>query len=260
MPKTRPKKQSETSSVSRYNSSPPALPCAILCFENEPQYLSLGCIFSIHPTPPRSPELDPRKTLIGSTYTQPTRRVCLCINNQGIINKSPQPDTHVWILLDTLPTLFLSILIQYKSKMNYSYSPGSSASSSPISIGWPSPSGSESSSPRSIPATSKSNMACAFPSWPTGPALSQYTTGAPSAFISDVDLFLDDLLDGEAPFLHEAPAPPRDIPLPAVAMPLQPLFAQPKPKKESRRRSSGKKIRRTSKPMSPIAESPEMRE
>ncbi|QDS74322.1 hypothetical protein FKW77_004180 [Venturia effusa] len=140
--------------------------------------------------------------------------------------------------------------------MNFSYSPSSSASSSPISIGWPSPSGSESSSPRSIPAASKSNMACAYPSWPTGPALSPYTTGAPSAFISDEDLFLDELLDGEAPFLREAPAPPRDIPLPA--MPLQPLFAQPKPKKESRRRSSAKKVRRTSKPMSPIAESPEM--
>ncbi|KAE9986968.1 hypothetical protein EG328_004100 [Venturia inaequalis] len=102
---------------------------------------------------------------------------------------------------------------------------------------------------------------CAFPSWPTGPALSQYTTTsasrAPSAFISDADLFLDDLLDGEAPFLHEAPALPRDIPLPATAIPLQPLFAQPKLKKRSRRRSSAKKIR--SKPMLPIAESPEMR-
>ncbi|TLD34483.1 hypothetical protein E2P81_ATG04648 [Venturia nashicola] len=144
--------------------------------------------------------------------------------------------------------------------MNFSFSPSSSAASSPISIGWSSP-GSEasSSSPRSFPATKNSNMACAYPSWPTGPALSQYTTGTPSAFISDEDLFLDELLDGEAPFLHEAPAPPRNIPYPSVTMPLQPLYAQPKSKKDSRRRSSAKKTRRPSKPMSPIAESPEIR-
>jgi hypothetical protein len=92
MPNTRPKKQSETSSVSR--SIIQALPLShapSFVLKTNPDICHLVIFFSIHPTPPRSPESDPRKTLIGSTYTQPTRRVCLCINNQGIINKSPQP-------------------------------------------------------------------------------------------------------------------------------------------------------------------------
>jgi len=92
-------------------------------------------------------------------------------------------------------------------------------------------------------------MACAFPSW---------KTTAPNSFISDEDLFFDDLLDGQTPFLSEAPAPPRDVFAP-VAVPLLPLFAPEKPKKQQRRRSSGKK-RRSSKPMTPISESPEVPE
>jgi len=143
----------------------------------------------------------------------------------------------------------------------FTSSPSSSASSSPISIGWPSQSSTSlasSYSRREISSSSKS-MTCAFPSWPTGPSLSPFHTSAPSSFISDADLFPDDLLDGEAdvPLLEEAPAPPREIPLP-VAMPLLPLYAPEKPKKQ-RRRSSNKK-RRSSKPMTPIAESPEVPE
>jgi len=145
--------------------------------------------------------------------------------------------------------------------MDFGSSPSSSASSSPISIGWPSASSTSSSfyTGRSISSSSKS-MTCAFPSWPTGPSLSPFHTSAPTAFISDADLFFDDLLDGETnvPLLHEAPPPPRDVPLPAAAMPLQPLFAPEKAKKP-RRRSSGKK-RRSSKPMTPIAESLEVPE
>jgi hypothetical protein len=142
--------------------------------------------------------------------------------------------------------------------MDFVSSPGSSASSSPISVGWPSASSRSSSSSysgRSISSSSKS-MTCAFPSWPTGPSLSGFQSpfhsSAPSAFISDLDLFPEDLLEGATPYLQEAPAPPREHVIP-TAMPLQPLFAIEKPKKQ-RRRSSGKK-RSSSKPMTPIVES-----
>jgi len=147
--------------------------------------------------------------------------------------------------------------------MEYNSSPSSSATSSPISIGWPSPSTPlDSYSGRSASSSSSSStsaMTCAFPSWPTGPSLGHFHTSAPSAFISDEDLFPEELLDGMTyvPLFSEAPAPPRQVPFPA-AMPLQPLYAHEKPKKQ-RRRSSNKK-RRPSKPMTPIAESPEMPE
>jgi len=100
---------------------------------------------------------------------------------------------------------------------------------------------------------------CAYPSWPTGKSLNAFHTSAPSAFISDLDLFGDDL-DEESglstpPLLHEAPAPPRQLPL-GQAFPLLPLYASEKPKAK-RRRSSGRKQRRPSKPMTPISESPE---
>ena len=142
--------------------------------------------------------------------------------------------------------------------MHFESSPGSSPSKSiPISI-----------SPRSMssPATSlysnfstsscsSRGSSCAYPSWPTGPSLDHRS--APSSYISDADLFGEDFDDEFAcPFLEEAPAPPRAYPM-AQALPiLPPLYAQKKPKTE-RRRSSGRKQRRTSKPMTPISESPE---
>ena len=96
-----------------------------------------------------------------------------------------------------------------------------------------------------------STSACAYPSWPTGKSLEYRST--PSSFISDEDLFGDDIEDC---ILHEAPAPPRQPPM-AQAFPLlPPLYAAEKPKKQ-RRRSSGRKQRRPSKPMSVISESPE---
>ncbi|KAF2428653.1 hypothetical protein EJ08DRAFT_322858 [Tothia fuscella] len=146
--------------------------------------------------------------------------------------------------------------------MGFQSSSSPSSSSSPISIGWPSPSTPMDSYPTRNASSSSCGMACAFPSWPKGPSLgfhssSPFHSFAPSAFISDADLFPDELLDGAAcgPFLNEAPAPPRDVQLPNV-MPLRPLYAQEKPKKQTRRRSSNKK-RRPSKPMTPISESPE---
>ena len=100
----------------------------------------------------------------------------------------------------------------------------------------------------------KQDSICACPSWPTGPSLDHRS--APSSYISDADLFGEDFDDDFAcPFLDKAPAPPRVYPM-AQAMPvLPPLYAPKKPKSE-RRRSSGKQ-RRTSKPMTPISESPE---
>jgi hypothetical protein len=144
--------------------------------------------------------------------------------------------------------------------MDFNSSPSSSATSSPISIGWPSPSTPLDSYSGRSASSSTSAMTCAFPSWPTGPSLGHFHTSAPSAFISDADLFPDELLDGmtDVPLFSEAPAPPRQIPFP-TAVPLLPLYAQEKPKKQQRRRSSNKK-RRPSKPMTPIVESPEMPE
>lgn len=84
-------------------------------------------------------------------------------------------------------------------------------------------------------------------------SLNKYHT-LPSSYISDADLIpeeLDDDLMG--PYLKEAPAPPRDYAMPQV-QPLLPLYASEKPQKK--RRSSSKKQRRVSKPMTPIAESP----
>jgi len=146
----------------------------------------------------------------------------------------------------------------YFDDMDFKPSPSSSASSSPISIGWPSASSASSSySSRSASSFSSQSqsMTCAYPSW-TGFSPS----ATPNAFISDEDLFPDELLDGASPLLLEAPAPPRDIPLPtAMPMPLAPLYASEK--KKSRRRSSKTKKRASpSHKLTPISESPEVSE
>lgn len=111
---------------------------------------------------------------------------------------------------------------------------------------------SSASSPSDMSSSPK-GYSCAYPSWPTGNSFGSgsYRNNTPSSYISDADLFPDDLLDS-APILEEAPAPPRVPPMPEpVQMPLLPLYASPK-----KRRSSSKKQRRPSKPMTPIAESP----
>lgn len=142
--------------------------------------------------------------------------------------------------------------------MHFESSPGSSPFKSiPISISprtMASPTSSLYSN-YSSDSTSSRGSSCAYPSWPTGSSLEYRST--PSSYISDADLFGDDLDDDLAcPFLSEAPAPPRVPPM-AQAFPiLPPLYAPKKPKSE-RRRSSGRKQRRTSKPMTPISESPE---
>lgn len=147
-----------------------------------------------------------------------------------------------------------------KYKMHFETSPQSSPSSKPLSIrSMASPSESLFGTYAQDITPSSRGSTCAYPSWPSGNSLSAFRTSAPSAFISDLDLFPDDILDDEsgfnaAPLLHEAPAPPRQAPL-AQAFPLLPLYASEKPKK--RRRSSGRKQRRPSKPMTPISESPE---
>lgn len=105
-----------------------------------------------------------------------------------------------------------------------------------------------------------STATCAYPSWPTGNSLGYKQNSPSSSYISDADLFGDDCDDEfNAPLLQEAPAPPRVPPM-AQAFPiLPPLYVKEKPKQQ-RRRSSGRKPRRTSKPMSPIAESVEAAE
>ncbi|CAI6245233.1 unnamed protein product [Periconia digitata] len=143
--------------------------------------------------------------------------------------------------------------------MHFESSPSSSPSKSiPISIGnMSSPTGSLYSNYSSSSSSSSSNngSTCAYPSWPTGSSLGYRSP--PSSFISDADLFGDDLDD-----LLEAPAPPRQ-PTMSQALPfLPPMYATAKPKKsqqpqQQRRRSSGRKQRRSSKPMTPISESPE---
>ncbi|QRC99763.1 hypothetical protein JI435_067050, partial [Parastagonospora nodorum SN15] len=142
--------------------------------------------------------------------------------------------------------------------MHFESSPGSSPSKSiPISISpsrMASPTGSFC-SVYSVESSSSRGASCAYPSWPTGTSLGY--RNAPTSFISDEDLFGGDFDDDFAcPYLTEAPAPPRQPPMAQAFPVLPPLYAQKKPKSE-RRRSSGKKQRRTSKPMTPISESPE---
>jgi hypothetical protein len=74
----------------------------------------------------------------------------------------------------------------------------------------------------------------------------------PSSYISDFDLYPEDLDQDEVPYLEEAPAPPREyVP---IAAPLAPLYASERPK--NKRRRSSKKVIKFAKPMTPIAESP----
>jgi hypothetical protein len=145
--------------------------------------------------------------------------------------------------------------------MHFETSPGTSpAKSLPISIRTMASSSSSLYSNSSRDSTvSSQGSTCAYPSWPTGNSL-QYRS-CPSSFISDADLFGEDCDDDfTAPLLQEAPAPPRVPPM-AQAFPiLPPLYVQEKPKKQERRRSSGRKQRRSSKPMTPIAESVEAAE
>jgi hypothetical protein len=142
--------------------------------------------------------------------------------------------------------------------MHFESSPGSSPSKSiPISISpsrMASPTGSLCSM-ISVESSSSRGSSCAYPSWPTGASLGYRNT--PSSFISDADLFGEDFDEEDSyRFLTEAPAPPRQPPMAQAFPVLPPLYAQKKPKSE-RRRSSDKKQRRASKPMTPISESPE---
>lgn len=143
--------------------------------------------------------------------------------------------------------------------MHFETSPNPSPSQ-PISIGrMGSPTDSLYNFQRQSSTSPSRSAVCAYPSWPTGNSLcsGSFRTSAPSAFISDEDLFPEDLLDGDAVFLSEAPAPPRDERfVQAFPAPLLPLYAPEKPKKR-RRSTRSSKPRRPSKPMTPIIESPE---
>jgi len=125
----------------------------------------------------------------------------------------------------------------------------------PISIGFPSPTDSILSSFDQDSISGRGNT-CAYPCWPSGDRLTtSWGSSAPSSFISDADLFPEDLDEASpGPYLHEAPEPPRQIPL-AGPLPLPPLYAQAKPKKQRRR--SSRKLKHPTKPMTPISESPE---
>ncbi|KAF2761776.1 hypothetical protein EJ05DRAFT_496673 [Pseudovirgaria hyperparasitica] len=145
--------------------------------------------------------------------------------------------------------------------MHFESSPGTSPSQ-PISIGrmQSSPTSSFVSIPQSGTfgsPLSRRTSACAYPSWPQseslGNAPGSFRSSAPSSFISDEDLFG---FDDETPFLSEAPAPPRDVTT-AQAFPLLPLYASAEKTKKKRRSSTKTKVRRSSKPMTPISESPE---
>ena len=143
--------------------------------------------------------------------------------------------------------------------MHFETSPGSSPSKSiPITFktNMSSPTSSLYSNYSVESSSSSRGSTCAYPSWPTGNSLEYRST--PSSYVSDADLFGEDFDDEfSSPYLQEAPAPPRQPPM-AQAFPiLPPLYATEKPKKQQRRRSSGRKPRRSSKPMTPISESPE---
>jgi hypothetical protein len=146
--------------------------------------------------------------------------------------------------------------------MHFESSPGSSPSKSmPISISpsrMASPTGSFCSNYSVESSNSSRGSSCAYPSWPSGTSLGY--RNAPSSYVSDEDLFGEDFGDEDScRFLTEAPAPPRQPTMAQAFHVLPPLYAQKKPKTE-RRRSSDKKQRRTSKPMTPISESPERAE
>jgi hypothetical protein len=103
-------------------------------------------------------------------------------------------------------------------------------------------------------SSSRRGSSCAYPSWPTGPKLDYRNTA--SSFISDADLFGDDCDDDSyCPLLDRAPPPPRVPPMTQAFPILPPLYANKKPK--TQRRRSSEKQRRSSKPMTPISESPE---
>jgi len=147
------------------------------------------------------------------------------------------------------------------------------ATSSAISIGWPSPASSNSSSrsASSYSSTSStgstwssfsfascaSNLSCAYPSWPTRDTLSSSfgvpnnNNNVPSSYINDFDLFPEDLEEGEEPILDEAPALPRAV----HAMPLLPIFASQR-SRNKKRRCSRKPLIKVPGAMTPIAESP----
>ncbi|KAF1982965.1 hypothetical protein K402DRAFT_185107 [Aulographum hederae CBS 113979] len=140
------------------------------------------------------------------------------------------------------------------SSPSSSVSSVSSTSSTPISIGFPS-SPSDSLRGASYQDKSHGGPSCAYPSWPKGDSFSPFRSSAPSAFISDADLF--DVDDEDEPYLHQAPPPPRQIPMPTTVQPLPPLYAKNKSSSKRRQTQSKPKRRSTSKPMTPISESPE---
>jgi len=154
----------------------------------------------------------------------------------------------------------------YSTSSNSSYSSSTSSTTSlksqtpssepthPIQIGF-TPAGSDAlldifhaSEPLSASAS-----ACAFPSWPKSDTLFAPSRRGAS-YISDEDLFgdFDDLsISNEAPYLSEPPTPPRQQ-QEFLRRPAQPLPSTAKPKA----RRGSKKVRRVSKPMTPIPESP----
>ena len=179
-------------------------------------------------------------------------------------------------------TTSLSTLTSPSTSPNASSSSSSSSLSTPqMSIGFST--NAVNSLPMSIPKSlSSSGLNCAFPSWPKGesfePFASRSDSGsgssltindsistAASSYISDEDLFLDDFSSGSShgrPYLKEAPAPPRPHHL-LRRTPLPPLCAAESAKSSSsskKRRRSSRKERRASRPMTPIAETPETTE
>lgn len=85
--------------------------------------------------------------------------------------------------------------------------------------------------------TSTPYSTCAYPSWPSGCGFKAASTGVPSAYVSDEDLFGDD----DEPYLSEPPPPPRPAEMWAPVMLARPLLP---PVTKTRRRSSGQKKER----------------
>ncbi len=105
---------------------------------------------------------------------------------------------------------------------------------------------------------------CAFPSWPNRTSLAQSPEDEPSAFISDDDLYPSVFEPDEAPQNDAAHSQGHivmghnDRPVTTQSLPLAPLYASQGHELSRRKRTcSSRKQRRTSKPMTPIAEAPE---
>ncbi|KAI9832261.1 MAG: hypothetical protein M1819_004439 [Sarea resinae] len=116
------------------------------------------------------------------------------------------------------------------------------------------------------PSWTSNKSSCAFPSWPNRDSLYSKPIEAASSYISDDDLF-PDVFEDEGDANSSASSEQRNQTRTNTQAPISmelinalnpmPWCASSAPKQTKQRRRSSRKVRRTSKPMSPISEGPE---